>query len=582
VLRRQSIKMFREAGAKLVVFAVAGCAGLLCLLAVCRMSGQTPATRAASAQESRIEGQVVSDADGQPLRRAHVTLRPLDANHPATGADADEHGNFALRDIVPGRYSLIAERDGYLATATAVREGLRMPTSFYVAGGDKITGVVFRLRPWAVLSGKITFDDGEPGVGVRVELYREYRVRGRHGYAEAAQTFANDQGQYRIFGLQPGAYFIAAVYNRAPIVAGAKDQHPVDNQGREMPVMGYSTAFFPETDKLSEALPVRVESGRELAGIDLSLRLVSKVKVGGMVTSGISGARLPTAGITLSHADASTDSGIAAPARAAFGHDGAFEIQDVVPGVYVVRFTASENGTSLVGHKVLIVSKDGEEEVELLASSPQPWQGAIKLEGTGTWPARAPRPRITLEPRSDGGDVVQTSMQSGSAIVFNCTVTIDEVYDVIVDNLPEDYYVSAVRVGGADVRRAGLAGSQASSNPFEVVLDSRGGIVSGRVFGAGGGLSGEVWSGANLALIPDPPGGRLQDYRGSSADEYGQFRIRGVAPGKYTLVAWLDDPPCDVYDPDGLEPCRYTGMQVTVDAAAEQRVELNMKAVPKR
>ena len=82
----------------------------------------------------------------------------------------------------------------------------------------------------------------------------------------------------------------------------------------------------------------------------------------------------------------------------------------------------------------------------------------------------------------------------------------------------------------------------------EVVLDSRGGRVGGQVVGP----DGDVWSGANLMLVPDPFNGRLQSYREGSADEYGQFKIRGVAPGKYTLLAWLDELPCDPYDADGL------------------------------
>ena len=83
-----------------------------------------------------------------------------------------------------------------------------------------------------------------------------------------------------------------------------------------------------------------------------------------------------------------------------------------------------------------------------------------------------------------------------------------------------------------------------------------------------------------MMLVPDPPRGRLQDYRQASADQYGQFQIRGVAPGKYTLVAWLEDPPCDVYDPDGLDACRAVGTAVTVDAASDQNLTLTMKASP--
>jgi hypothetical protein len=81
------------------------------------MFAQTPQSPPTKREESQVEGQVLSEA-GQPLRRAHVTLRPLQAGLSATGAEADERGNFVLRRIPAGLYSLIAERDGYLPSAT--------------------------------------------------------------------------------------------------------------------------------------------------------------------------------------------------------------------------------------------------------------------------------------------------------------------------------------------------------------------------------------------------------------------------------------------------------------------------------
>jgi hypothetical protein len=536
---------------------------------------QTPQAPPSKSEDARIDGQVLSDADGQPLRRAHVTLRPLQAGLSATGVDADDRGNFTLRKITPGSYNLIAERDGYLPSATYRRGALRMPPSFYIAGGEKITDITFRLRPWAVLAGKVKMDDGEPGVGVRVELYREYRTRGRHGYGVVSAVITNDRGEYRVYGLQPGSYFVAAVYDKAPLVAGAQDQPLTDALGRELPPTGYTTTFFPNTEKLSEALPVKVDSGQELSGIDLSLRRVLKVKVRGTVTSGISGARLGRATMTLSRADASALGAIQTSVKAVFDREGYFEMANVVPGTYVIQVEASDNGKSLSGRRFLNVSSDGEENVELVVAAPQPWPGAIVIAGAGKWPDDKTAPHVTLEARSDTGATVQPSVQG---MKFDCLVMADETYDVLVENLMDDFYVSAVRAGGSDVRGLGLPGNLASPLPFEIVLDSRGGKISGRVFGP---TDGDVWSGASMMLVPDPPRGRLQDYRQASADQYGQFQIRGVAPGKYTLVAWLEDPPCEVYDPDSLDACRAVGAAVTVDAASDQNLTLNMKAPPR-
>lgn len=154
-----------------------------------------------------------------------------------------------------------------------------------------------------------------------------------------------------------------------------------------------------------------------------------------------------------------------------------------------------------------------------------------------------------------------------------------DLYDLFVTGLPNDFYLSAVRVNGVDVMPLGIEGVAATTNrPIEVVLNSQGGRVSGRVLG----WDDSLWSRANMALIPDPPKGRVQSYREGAADENGLFLFRGVAPGRYVLIGWLDEPPCEYYDPDGLANCRATGMSVEVQEAGEQNVELKMKAAAKR
>ena len=90
---------------------------------------------------SRISGVVVRDSDGAPLRRAQVTLRPLEAGGPALGTDTDDKGNFEIRDIPRGSYSLSAQRDGYLSTSIFLRGTLRMPPQFFLAAGQTISQV---------------------------------------------------------------------------------------------------------------------------------------------------------------------------------------------------------------------------------------------------------------------------------------------------------------------------------------------------------------------------------------------------------------------------------------------------------
>lgn len=527
-----------------------------------------------------LEGTVVNDATGAPLRRARVVLNPLEAGLSTTGADADDDGHFLLRDIPKGLYTLSAQRDGFLTNVAPLTGGQRMPPQFRLEPGQKIVDLTFRLRPWAVMSGRVRYDDGEFGVGVRVELYRTDHVRGRSAYSLAASAVANDRGEYRIYGLAPGGYLVAVAYD-PPATPNYREQPMTDAQGRELPAVGYMTTFFPNTELMSQAVPVRLSYGQELGGIDLTLRQSRKLTIRGRVTDGMTGAKLSSATILLERADGSGHGTMRTNAVATFDAKGDFRIPAVSPGSYsVIVRAAGDSGTLLTGHTLLVVGSDDIDDLDLIATPAQSWPGRIVAEGPGVLPPNS-APRITLEPRSMNAQVCAASAghaQGADGLGFDCTVQRDEVYDVFADNLPDDFYLSAVRVGGADVRAIGLPGSIVSGAPFDVVLDSRGGRVSGAVAGS----DGVLWAGATLMLIPDPPQRRLQDYRFVSADANGRFLFRGVAPGDYTLVGWLDQAPCDVYDPDGLDRCRTAGTSVTVAGSLEQNILLTVHPLPQQ
>lgn len=536
-------------------------------LIACAASAQSNST---SIQPARLEGQVLNDRTDQPLRRAHVTLRPIEAGLTTIGVEADDDGAFLIHDITPGRYSLLAERDGYLSNSICLHGALRMPPVLNIASNQHLAGITFRLRPWAVLAGQVSYEDADPGVNVRVIAYREYHRRGRHGYEVASSTLTDDRGEYRMHGLQPGSYFIAATSEKSAPERGYQEQPPVDSKGRELPVTGYTTTFYPNTVKLSEAVSVRLNYGQEVRGIAIVLHPVRKVNLRGRITSGVTGEIVTGASIMLQRTDSHNAGSLPEPAMVNFDRNGNFLIRAVTPGPYLVTAEGSDAGTRLTGRALLTVTDQDIENLDLIISPELAWRGIVRIEGGGDLKLTSSL-IAALEPRTERTPSVNTP---ANLTGFPCKVTADETYDVFVRNLPDDFYLSAVRVNGSDALETGLEGKAASpEKPFELVLDSRGGRVGGVVAGP----DDNAWSGANMALIPDPPRGRLQAYRESAADEYGRFLFRGVAPGKYILIAWLDDPPCDYYDPEGLDACRATGMPVTVSQAGQENVLLTMK-----
>jgi hypothetical protein len=530
----------------------------LCLLAVTLAAQDRTASRI---QPARLEGQIVSELTNQPLVRAHFTLRPVEAGLNALGVDGDDHGSFILRDIAPGKYTVLVQRDGYLTSSVCLHGVLRMPPVINIASNEHITSITCRLRPSAVVSGKITFEDGEPGVNVRIVAYRQYHRKGRHGYEAARTGLTDDRGEYRLHSLPAGVYFVAASYDRPAPARGYVEEKPVTADGRELPTRGYSMTFFPNSLKLSEAVPVRLDYGKEVSGISIVLHPERLVSLRGRVTSGITGAVVPGATLSLERTDLH-DGSLPVPAPFTFDRSGNFEIRNIAPGPYLLSADADEAGKRASAHLLLTVPPEDLDNIDLLVVPDLLSKGALRVAGGAEMESNG---AITLELSPRIGNASSVSAPLGRQ-GFLCLLRPGQIYDLSIGNLPDDFYLASVQVNGTDVLASGLdASDAAAADPFEVVVDSRGGRVTGVVAGP----DDQVWSGASMALIPDPPNGRMHAYRESAADEYARFQFRGVPPGKYILIAWLDDPPCDYYDPDNLDACRGAGMPITVSAAAE-------------
>jgi hypothetical protein len=313
--------------------------------------------------------------------------------------------------------------------------------------------------------------------------------------------------------------------------------------------------------------------GQETGGIDITLVRVRKVRVRGRILNGISGETV-SATIALQRLDANNTASLPVAAAVTFDSNRRFDLEDITPGAYVIWAESAEGGRTLVGHAPLTVGEADIDNVELTIQGDHAGTAVLIVDG-GVKLEEAIH--LRFEPRNERGRLVDVPEEPGGE--FRFSLMGDDHYDPFVTNLPNDFFLSAVLVNGVDTMPQGIDGVSASlSRPFELVLDSHGARVSGRVMGPDDSL----WSRASVALIPDPARGRVQSYREGSADENGLFLLRGVAPGKYILVAWLDEPPCDYYDPDGLNGCRAAGLAIEVQQAGEQNVELKMKVQPRQ
>jgi hypothetical protein len=522
----------------------------------------------ADQEPGAIQGTVVSGATGQPLRRAQVLLRPADSKSALLYQVTDENGAFAFPQVAPGRYVITVQREGYLPLSAGRIGDYKMPPIFTVNPGQTIGSFIWRMTPSAVVSGKVKFDDAEPASNVTIQLYRAYYDRGRHGFATAASARTDDRGEYRVHGLEPGTYYVAALYQAPPRPAGAQVETRKDALGNPVPELSYAVTFFPQVQRLSQAVPVTVTPGAEVAGIDIFLTLVHTVHIRGRVLSALKGGVVVSPSVTLRINDADNTASVSAPVSVTLDKDHNFDIDGVTAGPYLLIASAEQDGVSLSGRVPINIGDSDVSGADIVVAPDTLWHGKIHLDDDDT--ALPKGLTVSLEPRRP--TVPATKAEVGENGEFSLAFVPDETYDLYVLNAPEDSYLKSIRIANSERLAEGLEASVGGAlQPLDVQLSSQGAQVVGRAVTADPKV---VASGATVALIPNPPEGRIQTYQTTHADEYGNFSLRGVAPGQYLVVAWLDSPPCDIYNPDDLAACQVQGVSVTLDEAAQETVQL--------
>jgi hypothetical protein len=518
-------------------------------------------------EPASIGGVVLSDATGQPLRRAQVELRPAEAANGGLIQTTDDSGEFAFPKVTPGRYRITVLRDGYIRQMAGRIGAYKMPPIFSVHSGDA-SRFTFRMTPWAVVSGKVKFDDAEPAVNVAIQLYREYYSRGRHGYALAASTRTDDRGDYRVHGLESGAYYVAALYQAPALPANATEQRRPDSSGNLSSELSYAVTFFPEVQKLADAVAVRLTPGQEVAGIDIFLTLVHTVRIHGRVSSALSGKIVPEPSITLRWNDPDNTGSVSAPVNTTFDADHNFEIKGVTTGPYLVITTAVDNGQALSARTPVSVADADVANLDIVIGPEQIWKGKVRIEDDDSTPLSGLQ--VSLEPRRTTAPVTRATVDENGN--FSLPFVPQETYDLFVANAPEGAYLKSVRIGNFDRLATGLESEPGGDPPaMEVVLSMRGGGVNGRAVTTDPAV---VASGATVMMIPDPQVGRVQSYGTTYADEFGNFLANGLAPGNYVLLAWLDQPPCEVHNPDDLPACLAHGVRVQVSEGGTESIQV--------
>lgn len=524
-----------------------------------------------------IRGRVVAGDTGSPIRRASVSLVPVAPRAVTTAAGTpalpggttrtevvngqtltmaltqarprtattDAQGAFEFAALPAGTYRITAQPSTYAAAYLPTSYGAKRSnasgssdsgTPIELADGQTFDKATVSLIRGAVIAGRVTDDNGE--ALARVQVYSIMVMGGSSRGIRNGNAMTDDLGQFRMFGLNPGDYVVAAEARGGTSVA--PNAPPETEEDR----IGFVTTYYPGTPDDAAAQRVRARAGAETPGIEIRMVSGRLLHVTGTVmdSQGRTGGR--TNGTLMKRG-----TGMGATATFGFSTDeqGRFRVRNIPPGTY--RLTIRQMQPPPPGGRAggppdlgefasMPLTVNGDVDDLLITTSP----GAA-IAGTVTFENGPPPPAPNQTPFQmrviaqfgDPESMAGTPGPPPATVTPEMTFTLRGLSgEMLLRSNGPNVYLKSVTVGGEDV--TDTPHEFKNGDRVAIVLSSRASTLEGTVTDA----AGKPASDTSLLLFSDDKaswrGSSIRTKRGAT-DATGHYRITGLLPGRYLLVA---------------------------------------------
>ena len=526
---------------------------------------------------SSVAGTVIKEPGSQPLKK--VLVQVVAENQKEGGnytASSDADGHFHIENVVPGRYRIFIERTGFVGVNG---HGLKSDTNvFTVQAGQSVEDLVFRMLPTAVISGRITDEDGDPMSGVRVVAQK--KKPGKSTRESVGTEATNDLGEYRLAGLFAGQYWIVAM---PPPDFRDYEKQEKSLAGEGSPDTRYVNTYYPGTYDAMLASPVTLKAGDEMP-VNFTLVPARTYRVRGIIT-GVNPAQKPSVELISKAGDS-----YRANANEV-GPDGQFEVRGVAPGSYVVRASTPTESQSFTARQDVSVVAADVDGVKLTPLPSFTLSGHLRIEGGAAADLTQYSANLRqAELPDDPGFVMSQEFFGTNAPVDRLgnfewkNVTSGNYIVQVYGGNGQGFFLKSARLGERNIETGFTASGPAT---LDLLVSTKGGTVEGAVVDAAvekavdkEGDKVHPVANATVVAVPEEKYRKLPDrFEIESTDQHGRFTIRGIAPGSYTLYAWQDLEDGVYRDPDFLKSQEANGTAVRVEEGSHQQIELKVSPV---
>jgi protocatechuate 3,4-dioxygenase beta subunit len=564
---------------------------------------QQQQAEAAPTPTGRITGRVLAGDTGRPVRRARVQIR-AQATPGGRAVLTDDNGVFDFTGLPADHYTVAVSKTGFVALQYGQRRPLQPGTPLQLGEGQELRGIEFHLPPGGVITGHLFDDSGEPVPGAVVRVLRYRYVQGERQLVPAGTGQTDDRGEFRVWGLDPGQYYVNAVTRLfdlgvgsagpggrggrggrggfAGALAGAAAAlgganaaalfEPIGDDG-----VNYAPTYFPGVASPNEAQPLTLGVSQQLENINFNLLLVPTARISGHVMTADGDAA--TSGFVSVSPEGAPGGG---RGRGGLGSnygsriewDGAFDIANVPPGRYTLRATTADRGVDDYATIPLTVAGADIPDLVVLLQPGATIAGTVRFENSlQAAPSDLSRMRLMAAPLDRSGF---GGRQPAARVQPDGTFTLESV--------PAGDHL--IREGGGlrgwTLKSVTLNGREITDTPLTlrggenvtgvvVVFTDRITELSGTVTDQSGNPM------TDFTVLAFPTDARLwrpnaRQIMTARPDQNGAYQIHGLPPGDYYVAPVDPSEPGEWFDPEFLEAHREDAAHVVL-GEGESRTE---------
>jgi hypothetical protein len=563
--------------------------------------------------KTTLRGHVSYEGTGKPVRRARLILLARNNRGAEVTGITNARGEFQIKNVPEGKYFIMVDAAGIVTPISLIDiESLNSDKVDYEEIGKQFEEVSIdgindkevevHARRGGAISGRITYQDGDPAINVQVVIMRRRNGELKPFFTSlsASALFGyrtDDRGAYRFAGLPPGEYVVGATEN----IEHGDARRNSDDEFMGGAMLGGNSlvmTYYQDATNARNATSIQIASGEEEKNVDITLAERALHMISGTVKARNDGRPLAHARVSLTSKENNSVFNQVVPfseflPASETDEMGQWSFNEIPDGNYVItvqpayeapetmsvtpvesqeaparilshnkkKFSQKQQDVKVAGHDVtnlVVEMAEGARvsgTVTVEGGKPVPGGLFISIQPSDEQPA--PTAPTVLSPN---GNFILDGLPSGKLNIFVYT--------------PENkYYVKSIIAGGVDLLREPLLVQESVEiKGVRVVLSTEGGTLTGHVLNGPGG---PPLSNTRIVLYPvDPalwtrPGRVIFD----GTDETGAFNVSG-APGEYLFVVMRNGESAQLLNEEFVKSRAATATHVTLLANEPRSIEV--------